>query len=103
MLVVRSRTGVPIRLTEERWRHIVHQQPEMNSQREESVGDAGRTEYDQDGDFGELLAVRLYPETPMGEKFVVVAYREINTEVRFILTAYLSRKPSATRETLWRR
>ena len=34
MLVVRSRDGIPIRLTEERWQHIVHRHPEMTGQRE---------------------------------------------------------------------
>ncbi len=34
MLIVRSRNGVPIRLTEERWRHIVVRHPEMDDLRE---------------------------------------------------------------------
>ncbi len=34
MLIVRSQNGVPIRLTEERWQHIVHRHPEMDDQRE---------------------------------------------------------------------
>ena len=32
----------------------------------------------QKGDFGELLAVKSYTETPLGEKYVVVAYRKIS-------------------------
>ncbi len=34
MLVVYSQAGVPIRLTGERWRHIVTYHPEMKAQRE---------------------------------------------------------------------
>jgi len=50
-----------------------------------------------------LLAVRLYAETSLGEKYVVVAYRELSSEDGFILTAYLTRRPSSRRETLWKR
>jgi hypothetical protein len=55
------------------------------------------------GDFGELLAVKFYTETPMGEKFLIVAYREVSAEDGFVLTAYLARRPSTRRETVWRR
>jgi hypothetical protein len=68
LLVVRYRNGVPVRLTEERWRHIVHQYPEMSSQREKVLETLAGPDMIQDGDFGELLAIRLYPETPIGEK-----------------------------------
>jgi hypothetical protein len=35
LLIVRSRNGVPVRLTEERWRHVVDRHPEMGDLREE--------------------------------------------------------------------
>lgn len=85
MLLVRSRNGVPVRLTEER---ETLAEPDM---------------IPEVGDFGELLAARLYTETPLGEKYVVVAYREVSVEDGFILTAYLTRRPSSRRETLWKR
>ena len=34
MLIVYSQNGVPVRLTEERWRHILHRHIEMGDQRE---------------------------------------------------------------------
>jgi hypothetical protein len=34
MLVVRSRNGVPIRLTQEWWQHIVRRHTEMDDERE---------------------------------------------------------------------
>ena len=37
MLIVRSHNGVPVRLTEERWHHIVGRHPEMDNQRERVV------------------------------------------------------------------
>jgi hypothetical protein len=40
----------------------------MSSQREKVLETLAGPDMIQDGDFGELLAVRLYPETPIGEK-----------------------------------
>jgi hypothetical protein len=57
----------------------------------------------QAGDSGELLAIRLYETTQLGRKYVVVAYREISNTDGFILTAYLTRRPSQQREVLWTR
>lgn len=57
----------------------------------------------QAGDSGELLAVRLYDNTSLGRKHVVVAYRETSATDGFILTAYLTRRPSQQREVLWTR
>ena len=98
-----SRNDVPIRLTEERWRHVVDRHPEMGSLREEVLETLAGPDMIQRGDFGELLALKLYSETPLGEKFLVVAYREVSPEDGFILTAYLTRRPSAGRETIWKR
>jgi len=57
----------------------------------------------QEGDFGELLAIRFYAETPLARKFLVVAYREVSPEDGFVITAYLARRPSSRRTTLWKR
>lgn len=103
MLVVHSRNGVPVRLTEERWRHIVDRHPEMEGQREKVLETLAKPDMIQGGDFGELLAVRRYTQTPLGEKYMVVAYRETCAEDGFILTVYLSRRSSSGRETLWKR
>jgi hypothetical protein len=103
MLIGRSRNGIPVRLTEERWQHIVHGHPEMENQRERVLETLAEPEVVQRGDFGTLLAVRFYPETPMSEKFLVVVYQETSAEDGFILTAYLTRRLSAGRESVWRR
>jgi len=103
MLIVRSRNGVPVRLTEERWRHVVERHPEMGNLREEVLETLAGPDMIQEGDFGELLALKLYHGTPLGEKFLVVAYREVSAEDGFVLTAYLTRRPSTGRETVWRR
>ena len=103
MLIVHSRNGVPVRLTEERWRHVVCRHPEMDNQRERVLETLAEPDMIQQGDFGEMLAVRFYPETPLTRKFLVVAYREVSSEDGFILTAYLTNRPSARRVTIWKR
>lgn len=103
MLIVRSRNGVPVRLTEERWGHILNRHPEMGGLREKTLETLAEPDIIQRGDFGELLAVRSYAETLLGEKYLVVAYREVSDEDGFVLTAYLTRRPSSGREIVWKR
>ncbi len=103
MLMVRSRNGVPIRLTEERWQHIIRRHPEMNNQRERVLETVAEPEMIQQGDFGEVLAIRFYPETPLSSKFMLVAYREVSLDDGFVITAYLSSRPSERREVIWKR
>jgi len=103
MLIVRSQNGVPIRLTEERWQHIIHRHPEMDNQREWVLETVAEPDMIQQGDFGEVLAIRFYPETPLTSKFLVVAYRELGPDDGFILTAYLTSRPSDRRVMLWKR
>ena len=56
----------------------------------------------QQGDFGELLAVREYNELKLG-RFVVVVYREARPDDGFVLTAYLAGRPSSRRRVIWKR
>jgi hypothetical protein len=102
MLVVRSRNGVPVRLTEERWQHIVSRHPEMDGQRERVLETVAEPDMIQQGDFGELLAVRFCPGTPLTSKFLVVAYREVSPEDGFVVTAYLTSRSSARRVVIWK-
>jgi hypothetical protein len=103
MLLVHSRNRVPVRLTEERRQHIVRRHPEMDGQREQVLETLAEPDTIQQGDYGELLAIRFYPETPLTRKFLVVVYREVGLDDGFILTAYLTNRPSARRVTLWKR
>lgn len=103
MLVVYSKNRVPIRLTTERWQHIVTYHPELDGRREAVLETVADPERIQRGDYGELPAARFYTDTPLGEKYLVVAYREVNDTDGFILTAYYARRLSTQRETLWKR
>lgn len=103
MLIVRSRNGVPVRLTEEQWQHIVRRHLEMDNQRELVLETLAEPDMIQLGDSGELLAIRFYPEPPLTSKFLVVAYREVSPDDGFILTTYLTSRPSARRVVVWKR
>src|SRR4051794_7015325 len=98
-----SANGVLIRLTDERWEHIVTGHPEMAGERERVLQSVVQPDLVQAGDFGELLAIRNWPATSMGSKFVVVAYREVDQDDGFVLTAYLTRRPSRSRRVVWKR
>lgn len=103
MLVVHSHNGVPIRLTEERWQHILTRHPEMIDHRGLVERTVAEPDIIQQGDFGELLAVRFHPQTSLTSKFIVVAYREVSSGEGYILTAYLTSRPSPRRDTVWKR
>ena len=95
MILARSRTDVPIRLLEDRWRHITARHPEKADQRERVGETLQSPDLVQEGDTGELLAIRVYVHTPLTSKHLVVAYREDDPTDGFVLTAYLTRRPSA--------
>lgn len=103
MLIVYSHNSIPIRLTEERWWHLVNRHVEMVDQRERVLETVAEPDMIQEGDFGELLAIRFYTQTPLTSKFVVVAYREVGSQDGFIITSYLTSRPATGRTILWKR
>ena len=103
MLIVSSRNGVPIRLTDERWQPIVTRHPEMNNQRKQVLETVADPDIIQVGDYGELLALHFYTHTPLTSKFLVTAYREVSAVDEFVLTAYFTSRPSARRAVQWMR
>lgn len=74
----------------------------MEGQRESVLETLAEPEMIQRGDFGELLAIRFYFNTPLTNKYLVVAYREITIDDGFILTAYFTSRPSSGRATIWK-
>lgn len=103
MDVVRSKNGVPIRLNEERWAHIILNHAAVAGLKESLLETVEDPDVIHKGDEDELLAARLYPETQIGEKWLVVAYKETSSQDGFIITAYLTRRLSGRKEELWRR
>lgn len=103
MIIVKSKNNVAVRLTLERWNHIIRRHPEMDSQKERVMETLTEPEAIQQGDFGELIAVRFYEKTPLTSKFLVTVYKEIEGADGFVITAYYATTPSARRKVLWRR
>jgi len=76
MVIVKSKNNIPIRLTTERWNHIITRHPEIDSQKEHVLETITDPDLIQRGDFGELVAIRYYEETPMTSKYLIAVYRE---------------------------
>ncbi len=103
MEVATARSGIPIRLTDERWGHIVYYHPEMRWQRVRVLDTISAPDLIQEGDFGVLLASRYYGQESFAHGFVVAVYREVDESDGFVITAYLTRRLSAARRVLWNR
>ena len=85
--LVVSKQGVPIRLTDERWSHIIEEHCELAGFRTEvleTVGQPGRILLGGDGEY---LAIREMEEG----KHLVVIYRE-GPEDGFIITSFVTRR-----------
>jgi hypothetical protein len=95
---VNSKSGVPIRLTDERWAHITEEHRELAGLRREIVQTVANPTEIFAGNRGELLAVR---EVEPG-KYLGVVYREAQQD-GFLITAFLTRKGQALRrrQQLW--
>ena len=94
-----SRHGVPIRLTSERWQHIIEEHAEIASLHQEVLDTLREAERVLRGTDGELFAVR----TMEPGKALVVVYREIGTDDGFVITAFVTRrlKSLERREKIW--
>jgi hypothetical protein len=103
MLIVRYRNGVAVRLTDERWGHIARRHREMADQRDRVLETVADPDSFLEGDEGAILAARLYPQTPLTRKHLIVPYRELSPEDGFIVTAYFTNRPAAARRVIWTR
>jgi hypothetical protein len=86
-----SRNGVRIRLSDERWQHIIQEHAELSGLRQkvlETITDAERV---LGGTRGEFLATRIIESG----KALVVIYRETHGADGFVITAFLTRRLSS--------
>jgi len=98
MDVARSVNGVPIRLSYERWYHIVENHDDLASAFHEVLDVIEKPDLIARGSHGALKAVRSMG----GKKWMVVVYRESSKRDGFVITAYvLSKRPKG--EIVWRR
>jgi len=85
---VRSKGGVLVRLTEERWSHIIDEHGELADLRGEVLRTISDPEKILAGNLGALLALR----TVEPGKWLVVVYRELERDDGFVITAFLTRR-----------
>lgn len=82
-----SKNKVKIRLTQERWQHIVSSHKELENAKPSTVLLAIKNpDMILKGDVGELLAVKNFKK----DCWLVVPYKEIDLRDGFVLTAYLT-------------
>ncbi|MFH0794514.1 MAG: hypothetical protein V2A74_10840 [bacterium] len=97
MDIARSVNGVPIRLTYERWFHIVESHDDLASQFHDVLEVVENPQFILRGNGGTLKATRNLGR----KKWLVVVYRELSRSDGFVITAYvLGSKPKG--ELLWR-
>lgn len=94
-----SRDGILIRLTDERWAHIVEEHGELAGMRMELLRTISDAERIVAGGAGELLAIRMVE----AEKALVVVYRETSVKDGFVITAFLTRRLErlSRRKQIW--
>lgn len=97
MEVAYSVNGAPIRLTYERWYHIIENHDELASYFHEVLDIIEKPELIVRGNKGSLKASKS-----MGRrKWLVVIYKELSKHDGFVITAYfLDTKPRG--EVIWR-
>lgn len=91
---------VAIRLTTERWEHIIRRHPEMWRENEKVLEKVRNPDIIQKGDRNELIAIKFYADTPLTSKYLIVLYKELSSTDGFVITAYFTNKP-AGREIQW--
>ena len=98
MEIATSVNGVPIRLTAERWLHIVDARDELVGREEDVLRAVRAPDWVTRGYRGSLMAWKSY-----GRKgYLVVIYKESSRSDGFIITAYFTSKPSK-RNQIWPR
>ena len=97
----RSVNGTPIRLSDERWRHIVEHHDDLAGHFHNVLETIESPDAVYEGDAGELLAVT---ERGMPRALVVV-YREVAADDGFVITAFFTSRirQIERRRLVWKR
>lgn len=97
MDVVYSINGVPIRMTTERWWHIVENHDYMAGHYEQVLDTVEAPDLILRGYGGALLAVRGIGKGT----YLAVVYKEISRKDGFVISSYMTRKLNR-RAIIWR-
>lgn len=98
MDIALSVEGVPIRLTTERWFHIVENHDDLAGYYDDILETIENPDMVLRGYRGSLIAVRGYGRG----WYLMVVYREVSTNDGFIITAYFTSKIDR-KKAIWKR
>lgn len=93
MEIASSKHGVPIRLSAERWAHIVEHHDDLAGYRDAVLETIEQPETIVRGKAGELLALHA-----AGTHTLVVVYKELSKNDGFVITAFLTTEPERIRK-----
>jgi len=89
-----SKNGKEIKLSEERWYHIVESHDYMAGNQETIFETLESPDAIVEGKKGELIALKYYPQTSISEKHAVIIYKEQEKD-GFVITAFMTSKPES--------
>lgn len=98
MDVVTSINGVLIRLTDERWEHIVSRHDDVRKHYDAVLDTVGNPDLILRGYHGSLIAIRVYGR----RHYLAVVYKEVTSDDGFIITAYFTSQVERGK-TIWRK
>lgn len=93
MEVAHSTNHVPIRLSPDRWAHIVEHHDDLAGYRDSIVDTIENPEAIARGKTGELLALKS-----VDDRTLVVVYREASKSDGFVITAFFTTQPERIRK-----
>lgn len=100
MDVIKSKNSVPIRLTAERWLHIIENHDDLAGYYDEVLNTIEEPDYIIKGYKGAFVALKEVKK----DKFLTVIYKEISKEDGFVVTSYFTSKIKLEREAiLWQK
>lgn len=100
MDIVISKSSVPIRLTGERWFHIIENHDDLAGYYDEVLSTIEEPDYILEGYRKALIALKKVTKT----KFLAVVYKETGREDGFVITAYFTNKIKLENEViLWQK
>jgi len=95
---VMSVDGVPIRLTEERWFHIVENHDDMAGRYDDVLETVADPDLVLPGYRGSLIAVRNYGK----KRYLFAVYRQVSRDDGFVITTYFGCKINR-KKAIWKR
>lgn len=94
-----SVNGVPIRLPDERWHHIILRHTNLANYKDDVLDVVEHPDFVYVGDEGALIAIRNYGR----KRFLGVFYKEISQSDGFIITARFLRNLPRGRKRIWQK